>query len=476
MALFEGIDLTGLIVALLLPWLTGVALVAAALPGTRWSIVVGQGYLVGLMVVIAVLLSLDGLGAHLSFEAPAVILGLVALLAVIPWWRQGGRIRPEWPKGRQFWHLVWILPLLAFLIERGGVLAQELVLRPLFAWDAWMNWVPRAVVWFHHESLTPFELPSEWLEQSSDSVVYTLGNRRASEYPVGVPLLLLWHMLGAGTADHTLLYLPWLLLPATMALALWGHLRESGTPVAIAALAVYALLSLPLLEVHAMLAGYADLWLAAAFGLGAMALSTAARTNCPRYLLLVGQAALACFAFKTPGLFFGSLLALGIVLNWLNVSARWVSVAGMVLAGGVVAALLAGWLLPAGWPHGGLTLPLSGALPDLDLMAQPLLPYLLESVLIDANWHLLWPLLLLVLIAAVVVEGRRAFEAPDMLLLLAGLAFLIAVFGFTHYFRQAVNSVTFNRALLYLVPLMVYVSFHALGSWIGGGSRRGDGS
>jgi hypothetical protein len=155
MALFEGIDLTGLIVALLLPWLTGVALVAAALPGTRWSIVVGQGYLVGLMVVIAVLLSLDGLGAHLSFEAPAVILGLVALLAVIPWWRQGGRIRPEWPKGRQFWHLVWILPLLAFLIERGGVLAQELVLRPLFAWDAWMNWVPRAVVWFHHESLTP---------------------------------------------------------------------------------------------------------------------------------------------------------------------------------------------------------------------------------------------------------------------------------------------------------------------------------
>jgi P2-related tail formation protein len=160
----------------------------------------------------------------------------------------------------------------------------------------------------------------------------------------------------------------------------------------------------------------------------------------------------------------------------LNVPERWRSVAGMALAGGALGALLMGWLLPAGWPDGGLSLPLPGALPDLDLMAQPLLPYLLESVLVDANWHLLWPLFFLVLVAALALEGRRSFGEPALLQLLAGLAFLVAIFGFTHYFRQAVNGVTFNRALLYLVPLMVYVSFHALGRWISDGSHRGDGS
>jgi Zn-dependent protease len=97
-------------------------------------------------------------------------------------------------------------------------------------------------------------------------------------------------------------------------------------------------------------------------------------------------------------------------------------------------------------------------------------------VLVDANWHLLWPLFFLVLVAALALEGRRSFGEPALLQLLAGLAFLVAIFGFTHYFRQAVNGVTFNRALLYLVPLMVYVSFHALGRWISDGSHRGDGS
>ena len=36
---------------------------------------------------------------------------------------------------------------------------------------------------------------------------------------------------------------------------------------------------------------------------------------------------------------------------------------------------------------------------------------------------------------------------------------MLAVFGLTHYFNQVANGVTFDRSMLYVVPLGVYVAF-----------------
>jgi len=118
----------------------------------------------------------------------------------------------------------WQSALLALLAWRYAVLFEELTLRPLYAWDAWMNWAPKAVVWFHQQVLVEFAHPHDWLQQEGE-VLYTLGNRFSSDYPETVPLILLWSMLGGGTADHGAIYLPWVLVPPALGVALYGHLR-----------------------------------------------------------------------------------------------------------------------------------------------------------------------------------------------------------------------------------------------------------
>ena len=218
MPLFDGISMWGLFAALVLPWLTGAAIVGALLPGVRLSIVFGHGYLAGQVAVIVLLLGWDASGRDLAFVPLAGTLSALTILFAW-WWRlQSPPTHLPWP-GRGAWrHLLWLLPLAWFLFERGSVMLAEQALRPLYSWDAWMNWVPKAKVWFEHATLTPFVSPPDWLQAAAGSDVRTLGNWRASEYPPGVPLLLLWAMLGAGTWDHTLIYLPWL-LPAGCACA-----------------------------------------------------------------------------------------------------------------------------------------------------------------------------------------------------------------------------------------------------------------
>ena len=51
---------------------------------------------------------------------------------------------PYWQKGV-------MTMLLALLAWRYLTIVQEMLLRPLYAWDAWMNWVPKAIVWFHSQ-------------------------------------------------------------------------------------------------------------------------------------------------------------------------------------------------------------------------------------------------------------------------------------------------------------------------------------
>lgn len=359
--------------------------------------------------------------------------------------------------------LVAIIVLMALILLRFGLMLPELAMRPVFAWDAWMNWVPRAVVWFHHAELTPFVLPPDWLAAPPGTEVYTLGNWRASGYPPGLPLMLLWMMLGAGTADHPLLFLPGLIAPAAFALVLGSHLRSQGLGPVLVLVMAYFFLSQPLANTHSMLGGYADFWLGLYFSLGLLAADRWRRGE-PAGLALLGLLmAAGCVWMKTPGLGFGALVVLALVAVALRVPGRWLSAAVVVGLAGIVALLLGGLLgepmLPAAERP---ALPLPGFLPELKLQPQPLLPLLLDSLWLSSNWHLLWVLVGVCGLMALRLRGPATLDSIAVLGLVAALGVLVFVFGYTHYFRQAENLVTLNRTLLYLVPLAVYVS----GVWL----------
>ncbi|MFU8765666.1 MAG: hypothetical protein ACNA7T_14135 [Haliea sp.] len=462
MVLLQGLQPAGLLVATLLPWIAGSAVLRCWLGPVPGTLLLGHGYLLGQLLVVLLLLAWDALGLQLAWWPLAATLALLsAALWGYSWRRHPGHWRPALALAPA--DLLWLLPLAWFLWSRGSVLAEELALRPLFAWDAWMNWVPRAVVWFDHGRLTDFVLPPAWLAAAPGTEVYTLGNWRASDYPPGVPLLLLWQMLGAGTADHTLLFLPWLLLPAACALALWGHLRLHGLGRVPAALAVYLLLSMPLLTTHAVLPGYADLWLGACFMLGAMALAQWQCSGEWRYAGLTLALALFCTLLKTPGLGFALLLVLGVLLYRWHPPARWLRwglLCGLLLLGAGLLAGLNPQLVAQLADRPALDLP--GHLPGLQLQLSPLLPYLGQTFFVDDNWHLLGLLLVAALLARLLVCGVASLNSIALLLLTLGAVVLVLIFGFTQYGQSLEQGITFHRTFLYLTPLAVFVAFASL--------------
>jgi hypothetical protein len=459
----ENLSVFGLLVALLLPWLCGSIWVSWLLRPTgrcNGYIVLGQGYFVGMLLVTFLIRLWDALGIPLHFWG---IVGLTLALSAVGVVLRGRRTAlPARQRVAEYvppWHLAVGVVLIALLAWRHVTLAQELLLRPLFAWDAWMNWAPKAITWFHHGKLVDFVGPEWWLLGGD---AYTLGNMQANPYPVALPLIQLWSMLGGGTWDHSALYLPWIIAPLALGLALFGHLRLASVPYLPAVIACYFLLSMPYMNVHAVLAGYADIWLAAAFSLAVCALYEWQQRRHWGYAVLWLLLALLCQQLKNPGLVLALIVVVCGVRIWLNLPARvewalWFT-AGLV----AVAALVFGFSLDLPYlgrvAIDGGTLE-AGRLGRFQLDYYPVERAFIETFFVMINWHLLWFLLLPYALYSLYKGATAGRGVPEFLPVLAALSFLILVFAFTSQYVAAINFVTLNRALLYPVPALIFCIF-----------------
>lgn len=458
----EAISLTGLLVALLLPWLCGSIWAYCLLSRTgrcNLFIVIGQGYFLGILIVTLLIRLWDALGIPLQFWG--IVTATLAVSAVGVVLRGSGVASERRGVAESIppWHLAVGLALIALIAWRHVTLVQELLLRPLFAWDSWMNWTPKAITWFQHRELVEFVLPEQWLLGGD---AYTLGNRQANPYPIAAPLILLWTMLGAGTWDHSALYLPWVFAPLALGLALFGHLRLAGVPYLLAVIACYFLLSMPYWNVHTVLAGYADIWLAAAFSLAICTLYEWQRGRHWGYAVLSLLLSLLCVQLKNPGIFLALIVLVFGIRIWINLPSS------LELALWSLAALLAILALVFGFSvevpgFGRVALDAgtleAGRLGTFALEYYPVEGAFLETLFVMINWHLLWFFLL----PYVIYSGYRGAVAgqgiPEFLPVMAALGFLVLVFAFTSQYVAAVNFVTLNRALMYPVPALIFCIF-----------------
>ncbi len=467
----ESISSSGLLVSLLLPWLLGCVWVRWLLSKSgrwNWFIVAGQGYLVGIFLTTVTIRFADWAGFGLHFWPLTVFLSLLGIVALAVQPRQSSRSKWE-PNSAvsPYWHKAIVVILLLLLSWRYVTLLQEILLRPLYAWDAWMNWAPKAIVWFYLGELVDFVNPDQWLLQGPEVQSYTLGNRQASQYPPTVPLILLWGMMGIGSWDSSFLYLPWLLLAINFGLALYGHLRLTGSSVLSSTVATYMLLGLPYYNVHTVLAGYADIWLAAAFGMSVFALHEWHLNRAWPYGFLFLVTAVLCSQLKTPGIVLALILLGAFLRSLVHASYRREILLLSSLAAISLALLLFG--LDIQVPTVGrfvintdvINLPLLG---EHSLHFHPVWNAFLESMFVMTNWHLGWYLSAFLLLA-MALRGRFFRQpAPDTFAIIAALLFLFFVFFFTEHHRAATNFVTLNRALLYVVPALIYYLFLKLNS------------
>jgi hypothetical protein len=460
------ISIPGLTASLLLPWFTGLVFTRALLLKSgryNWFVVIGQGYFVGLLATTVIIRLSDWAGAGLHFWGLAATLALLGIIGVVIQLPQTGTGRsPAIALSIPSWQKAAVTVFLALLAWRYLTILQELMLRPLYAWDAWMNWAPKAIVWFHIEHLVEFVNPEQWLLQGPDSNDYTLGNMAASRYPPAVPLIMLWSMMGAGTWDHSYLFLPWILAAINLGLALYGHLRLNGSSVLTATLACYLLLSMPLLNVHTVLVGYADIWLAAAFSLAVFSLREWHLNRAWSYGMLLLLMAVFCSQLKMPGIVLAVILISIFIRSVINFDHKTELVLIASLA--ALTALVLWFGVDVDIPHFGHLILRSdlisiSVLGDYSLEFRSVWREFLDSMFVMINWNIIWYLVAALVVISTFRGDLFRQAAPDTLAIAAAMIFVILILSGKQDADQAMIFATLNRALLYPIPAIIFYLF-----------------
>lgn len=341
--------------------------------------------------------------------------------------------------------VIWFA-LIAWLVLRFSLLLVEVLRRPLYPWDAWTQWATKARVWYELKTMAPFVTASEWLAAPSGTVYFDA----APHYPATVPLTQVWSATLLGRWDDALINLPWWLTAVAFGLALYGFLRQQQMSPLVALLGTWLALSLPILDAHVALAGYADLAMSTYLTLTALAALRYVRTRDPADLVLALVLGSACILIKNPGKLWVLMMIPGIVAALLPRYGLRIAAACFGVA--AIAALV---LTRSGLMVLGYNVQL-----DYDMPWNGLSQAYFEF----ANWHLLF----YGAVAVALLAWRHLLSpalAPLTIIIAAGIAFLMFGFAFTNARIWVEDQSTVNRATLHLAPLIVVWMLMAFHAW-----------
>ncbi len=458
------IEISGLLTSLFLPGVLGYAWLRLLWRSAHIAVKIGYGYLLGSILLAVVLLAWNALGITLAFIPITLALLFLTLIPVLlymlkPQTRIDG-YSYNTARG-QTW--VWWLLLAILVVRYGGLLLEELW-RPLYPWDAWMNWAPKAKVWFGLEELAPFVHYSQWPTRSLDVGAYSLGNPDASLYPPLMPLVQLWTALGLGEWRDNWINLSWILCAVALALSFYGQLRLLRTTPFAAMLATYVLLSTPYLNTHIALGGYADLWMAAFYCAAVMSLVGWSSTHSPMQLLLVILMGIGCILVKKPGLVWVITLVPGVLLSIVPAWFSYLLLLFLAIASGVLITTH-GFIFTLAGSQTFVFSPDIIQIPGLgrySIAYNSSVGYFIDNILILDNWHLLGWFIAFISPAYTLFMKKKITLFPAFATLTTGIAFIFFVFSFTQHYQAAADSTTINRAIFHLLPALFYFSVAAI--------------
>jgi hypothetical protein len=258
-----------------------------------------------------------------------------------------------------------------------------------------------------------------------------------------VPLLQVWSALALGRWDDALMNVPWFACGVALALAFYGQARAWGASAFFCAVATYVLMTVPFVNTHIALAGYAELHMAAFYGLAAMAFFLWARDGDARQGWLALLLALALPLVKKPGVFWlASFLP-----AYLMVLRPRIAMIGLAIA----AAVGLGFLLLV--RESGLRVFGYALTGDAD--AGEITKALGQNLFQMGNWNLFFWLLPAMAFAA----WRRLIAgpiAPMTAMVGFGIYFLTVVFYFSIAGDWVSDFSTVNRAVFHMVPLLLF--------------------
>jgi hypothetical protein len=451
-------DVLTLLLGFAVVWGLGVALLAAIAArdanelgsgALAWT--VGCGWFVGAFLLTLWMRVLAQI--HVPFGVASIGLPLVAATGLLAWrartsktirWNGAfasltGRNLAEWQRA------IWLI-ILGWLAVRFALLLTEIVWRPLYPWDAWTQWGTKARVWFELRTMAPFVTAAEWFQATSPNVYFDA----ATTHPGTVPLLQVWSAILLGRWEDTLVNLPWWLTGVAFAFAIYGYLAREGFEPVMALVGTWLVLSLPILEVHIALAGYADLAMSTYLTLAALWSLRSVRTRRLSDAAIAVLLLAACVVIKNPGKVWVAILVPGLMIAMLPRQGIRIATALSV------AAICAMFVVARAEPM------ILGYRLHLDFE----MPWraLFDAYFTFGNWNLLWYGAL-----AVAVLARRQLlsrqVAPYTAMVAAGLIFLFFGFAFTNVRVWVEDQSTVNRATLHLAPLVLLWMLLSFRAW-----------
>ena len=373
----------------------------------------------------------------------AVAMGIAAWVAM----RSRSRIATPAPAGRRLHPLLWLL--LALLAAHAWLMADEILLRPMYPWDAWAAWLLKPKAWMLGGHLDRFVGFDEWLADASG----TLRTAQTWSYPEALGRLALWFASAWGEWNAGVVGALWFVLWLALLAGVYGQLRALGLARDRAVIAIYALGSLPLINVHVALAGYADLWIAALIAFACLAWMRGLQSGERGHFVLAGLFAAMLPFVKLEGGIWLVIIAAAMLRTRLTRRGRRIAlvIAPVVGIGIVVAYLMRVPLIAPMLDRVGLN-----GDPGVILAHAPsVIGAAAEGMFAQYNWHLFWFAVVLSLCVRWPVLRQSPALRAFAVFLLFGCAFLFALFVLTPAGKWAESYTAVNRLSLQIVPAML---------------------
>jgi len=343
--------------------------------------------------------------------------------------------------------LLWVL--LALLVVRAWLMADEILLRPMYPWDAWAAWLLKPKAWMLGGHIDHFVAFDEWLADASG----TLRTAQTWNYPETLGRLAVWFASAWGEWDAGVVGVIWLALWFALLAGTYGQLRALGLARERTLIATYALGSLPLINVHVALSGYADLWIATVLAFACLAWMRWLQTRERGHWVMAAFFAAMLPLLKLEGGIWLVILAGTMIYE--RMTPRWRRLA-LALAPVIGAGVVAAYLLR--WPWIAPALDRLGLTSDVDVLAAhapAVVSAAADGLFAQYNWHLLW----LAVALTLALRWRSLRDSPALrvfgLFLLLGCAFLFALFVLTPAGKWAESYTAVNRLTLQIVPAML---------------------
>jgi hypothetical protein len=304
-------------------------------------------------------------------------------------------------------------------------------------------------VFFDLRSVADFVPLQQWLDLGGQGVYTNIH----PDYPIATPLVQAWTAVAIGQWHESLVNLPWLLMWVALGLICYSQTRLAGGSAALATGASYMLLSLPYLNIHVALAGYADLSMAASYLAAVAAFYNWSQSRQTWLLILALGGAGGCLLIKNEGFYWLLSLLPGVLLVLAGLRRGLLTLAALALV-----LLTALWLMPADVVVAGHSL----AEADIRYRPDSWAPIRL-SFLVHDNWHFLAYMVLIALPGALFFWRTTT---PLAAVIVSALLLYLTLYLFTSNAAGAVMFTSLNRVALQLMPAAGFFSLVVFLCWI----------